>query len=156
MSSKKFAYIFTLLSIVGLVLSACASQPPAVNTPETETGSGESSIIGFDDLVAALQAAGAQVEPAGEVEQVFLSASGQIIKLNGVDVQVFEYATPEAAEAEAGTISPDGTSTNTTMITWIDAPHFYRWGKLIVLYVGSDEGVISLLEGILGPQFAGQ
>jgi len=156
MLSGRVTYIFTLLSIFGLVLAACASQPPAAETPDIETGSGISSIAGFDDLVAALEAAGAQVESAGEIEQAFLSAPGQIIKLNGTDVQVFEYATPEVAEAEAGTISPDGTSTNTTMITWVDAPHFYRSGRLIVLYVGSDEEIISLLEGVLGPQFAGQ
>ena len=34
-------------------------------------------------------------------------------------------------------------------------PHFYRQSRLIVLYVGSDRAIMTLLEGLLGPQFAG-
>ena len=41
------------------------------------------------------------------------------------------------------------------MITWIDTPHFYKAGKIIVLYIGSDATVLDLLKGALGPQFAG-
>jgi hypothetical protein len=41
------------------------------------------------------------------------------------------------------------------MVSWMDTPHFYKTGKIIVLYVGSDTTVLELLEGVLGPQFAG-
>jgi hypothetical protein len=42
------------------------------------------------------------------------------------------------------------------MITWVAPPHFFQQGCVIVLYVGSDEEMISLLASVLGPQFAGQ
>jgi hypothetical protein len=38
---------------------------------------------------------------------------------------------------------------------WISAPHFFRGNRLIVLYVGTDAGVIAPLQRLLGPQFAG-
>ncbi len=59
-------------------------------------------------------------------------------------------------ENEAYEISSDGGSIGTSMVTWIDAPHFYKGGRIIVLHVGSDAPVLDLLEGALGSQFAGR
>jgi hypothetical protein len=42
------------------------------------------------------------------------------------------------------------------MMMWVATPHFYEAGKLIVLYVGEDSGVVGVLEEALGPQFAGR
>jgi hypothetical protein len=42
------------------------------------------------------------------------------------------------------------------MVTWVAAPHFYKGGRLIVLYVGEDGGVIEVLDQVLGSQFAGR
>jgi hypothetical protein len=107
-------------------------------------------------LLDALRAAGAAVEPTGEMEQPFLSVPAQQIMVNGGNVQVFEYPSADAAAADAAQISPDGSSTSTTMITWIEPPHFYRNDRLLVLYIGSDEATQELLTSLLGPQFAGQ
>jgi hypothetical protein len=65
-------------------------------------------------------------------------------------VQVFEYQDADAVQADAELVSPDGSSVGTSMVTWIDTPHFYRKGKLIV----GSEGVISMLEAVMGSQFA--
>jgi hypothetical protein len=59
-------------------------------------------------------------------------------------------------ELESSQIAPDGSSNATTMITWVDDPHFYKAGGIIALYVGSDDAVLSLLESVLGPQYAGR
>ena len=37
---------------------------------------------------------------------------------------------------------------------WMATPHFFKSGKLIVLYLGDDVEVMTLLTGLLGPQFA--
>ena len=37
----------------------------------------------------------------------------------------------------------------------VEPPHFYKAGKLIVLYVGCDSDVINLLQETMGPRFAG-
>jgi hypothetical protein len=84
-----------------------------------------------------------------------LSVEGNTLKVNGADVQVFEYENAEAMELDSSQIAPDGSSNATTMITWIDTPHFYKSGRIIALYIGSDEAVLGLLENALGSQFAG-
>lgn len=109
-------------------------------------------LTSFTDL---LEVHGATVETAGSIDQPFLSVPGEILIVNGGDVQVFEYATPEEAQAEAAQIPPDGTSFDTVMVSWIDTPHFYQVGRLIVLYVGSDQATLDLLETLLDNQIAG-
>ncbi len=81
---------------------------------------------------------------------------GLVITVNGSNVQVFEYATADEADAEAALVSPDGSSIGTTMASWVAPPHFYKAEKLIVLYVGESEAIIDILESVLGPQFAGR
>jgi hypothetical protein len=38
----------------------------------------------------------------------------------------------------------------------VATPHFYKAGRLIVLYVGDSTGVTNVLEAELGQQFAGR
>ena len=138
-----------LFSIVGLFLVAGL----AVGCIRTSAGGG--SVTDLASLTDDLRAAGATVEPAGEVSQPFFSVEGQVITVNGEDVQVFEYADAASADAEAALVSPDGSSVGTTMVLWIATPHFYRAGQLIVIYVGDSTAVTDALEAVLGPQFAG-
>ena len=90
------------------------------------------------------------------VEQPFLFVKGQIIRIDEQDVQVFEYRTTHAAELDANKIDRTGSSTTTSMPMWIAPPHFFKTGRLIVLYVGEDQSVLQALVDILGPQFAGK
>ena len=140
-----FLTLFILLA--AMLVTACALQPAAAE---------RTTVTDYASLAEALKAAGASVEASDPVSQEFLGPEGQVLKVNGQDIQVFEYLDEAAAERDAQTISPDGSSTTTTMITWIDIPHFYRSGKLMVLYVGSDAGITQLLDGLLGTQFAGR
>lgn len=138
--------IVFMLMVAGLalILAACSSgAPESTAVPGGDIG-------GYTDLVNALAAEGATVEPAGEVEQPFFRVKGQTIKVNGADVQVFEYDDAAAREAESSQISADGSSIGTSMVSWIDQPNFWAQGRLIVLYVGTDEGMLDLLTSILG------
>ena len=96
------------------------------------------------------------METGEPISQDFFTAEGGILKVNGADVQVFEYSSTEEMENEASQVSPDGGSIGTSMLMWVDAPHFYRSGRIIVLYVGSDPTVLGLLDATLGKQFAGK
>jgi hypothetical protein len=107
-------------------------------------------------LVANLRNSGATVELDGDVDQPFLGSLGIVIYVNGEEVQVYEYATKEEAEQDAAGIPADGSDFDTTIILWHSDPHFYKKEKMIVLYVGSDEQLINLLETELGRQFAGR
>jgi len=147
------------LLALAYVLSSCGqARAPALPT-ELPTGIVPVTASGVEDqasFLAALQEAGASVVQVEPVDQIFFAPQGSIIAVNGADVQVFEYESEQALEAEAAQVAPDGGSIGTSMVTWVDTPHFYRAGRIIVLYVGSDTSTLELLNGILGPQFAGR
>jgi len=129
---------------------------------------GGCSVLGFSEnqsdqtavssveLAVQLQAAGAIIEPAGHVSQPFFSVKGSTIRMNGEDIQVFEYQKSASANREAASVSGDGSSVGTTMISWVDDPHFYKKDKRIVLYVGDNLEILIILNQVLGPQFAGR
>jgi hypothetical protein len=141
-----------LLFVVALAVSACANRSLAAAPSAPEPGTIEDKAT----LTTALQDAGASVEAGELVSQDFFTPEGSILKVNGADVQVFEYESMEAMEEEASQVSPDGGSIGTSMVMWMDVPHFYKTGKIIVLYVGSDTTVLELLESAVGSQFAGR
>jgi hypothetical protein len=114
-------------------------------------------------LVDALRARGLTVEVAGGLtpDVPFPNAqTGTVLRLVGgglghiAEVQVYEYADPAAAAADAGQILPDG-NLPTAIIEWIGPPHFFRAGRLIVAYVGADQATVDLLTEVLGPPFVG-
>lgn len=109
-----------------------------------------------DSLVEALLEGGATVEVAGDVSQPFFSVEGQVARVNGGDVHVFQYESEAAATEEAAHISPDGYAIGTSSVNWVARPYFHRARRLIVLYVGDDDvAVAAVLEEVLGPPYAG-
>jgi hypothetical protein len=139
------------LLVLAFLFSGCANISQAASAaPTTEPLAVEDKA----SLISALEAAGATVKIGHSVSQAFFTPDGSIIKVNGADVQAFEYESPEEMENEVSQVSSDGSTIRTSMVTWIDAPHFYEAGRIFVLYVGSDAPVLDLLEGTLGPQFA--
>lgn len=114
------------------------------------------TVTDYASLIDKLEAQGATVVETGEITQPFFDITGKSLTVNGDTVQVFEYADEPAMRAEADTISADGSSIGTSMPSWISDPHFYKAGRIIVLYVGTDTGVIDELRQALGAQFAGR
>jgi hypothetical protein len=147
------------ISICSLFLAvsaaACGGDLP-VSTQAQQGKAAAVPVTDYASLIDKLRAAGVSVEPAGEVEQPFLSITGKMIKLYGEDVQVFQYANTAAADGEAAPISRDGMAVGTRKIFWVGAPHFFKQGRLLVLYVGNNDKVLRSLEVVLGRQFAGQ
>lgn len=91
-----------------------------------------------------------------KISQPFFSVPGRIMKINVEAVQVFEYGTTAAANANAREVSADGGTIGTSKPSWIASPHFFKSGRLIVLYVGEDQSIIDVLRLALGNQFAGR
>ena len=142
----KFTRLILTISLLAVLLISACSQ---------SAGSSD-----FDELVRDLESNGADVATGEKVEQSFFSVPGEIMKLNGHGVQVFAYASDEKAGEAAYGISGDGSEIKTggsvTSVDWIDEPHFYTKGRLIVLYVGHNQEVLNLLESSLGKQIAWQ
>ena len=128
--------------VVALLVAGCAAG-----------GSGDYASA---DLAADLEAAGATVREAGEIEQAFFSPTGRLLNVNGFDLQVFEYSEVASRQVESDQISSDGSTIGTTMITWVDQPNFWAKDLLIVLYVGQDAATIEMLSGILGEPLTGR
>jgi hypothetical protein len=149
----KYHILAVLFLMFGLAVSSCRE---GVTTSPTMAPTESPAVEDQASLIAALQAAGATVEVGELITQDFFSPEGSILKVNGADVQVFEYESAEAMEKEASQVAPDGGSIGTSMVSWMDAPHFYKTGRIIALYVGSDQTILDLLEKVMGLQFAGQ
>ena len=154
---KRNLFSIVIVLMVGLLGLVCSPQgtptPKASATPNAVQG-GE--VEDQASLIDALRTDGAKVELGDTVEQAFFTVTGQILKVNGKDVQVFEYESPEKMEADAAQVAPDGGSIGTSMVTWVEPPHFFKSGRVLVLYVGEVKAVIDLLKGALGEQFAGR
>ena len=148
----KRSVLSVLLVMFGMMLSACGGAPAA---SASNASPEPAKVVDRAGLITALEEAGATVEMGEPLSQPFLSVAGNIIRVNGADVQVFEYESVEKMELESSQIAPDGSSNATTMISWIDTPHFYKSGRIIALYVGSDDAILSILESALGAPFAG-
>jgi hypothetical protein len=154
----------------GIVISAVTDETwdemnnQYVLKPQPKLPSSDEPVIPFDgmatdypSLVDAIKSRGVLVEYVEEIasESSSFSVPTKVISVGGADVQVFEFASESDAKAASLTISQDGTEIGTSIIRWIDTPHFYTNGKLIVLYVGQNPEIVNLLESFLGKQFAG-
>jgi len=146
----KIKTLSAVLLIFVFTVSGCGNA--ATTAPSTQPAIVEDQA----SFLAALQAANATAEIGDSVTQDFFSPEGTLITVNGQDVQVFEYESAEAMESEASQVAPDGGSVGTSMMMWMDAPHFYKTGRILVLYIGSDEQTLTLLQSVMGTQFAGR
>ena len=79
-----------------------------------------------------------------------------VFSVEGGDLQLYEFASPADAANAAAQVSPDGGSIGTESMTWMAAPHFYRRGRVIAIYLGASAKVASALERIMGRAFAGR
>ena len=61
----------------------------------------------------------------------------------------------KAADKLRKNIDADGGMINDVSVRWAGAPHFFRMGDTIVLYVGDDAATLERLGGTFGTPFAG-
>ena len=117
------------------------------------------SVYDYKSLVDDLGSAEAEFD-----ELTSFSVGARSVAFDGGMVQVYEFPDEGAANSEARYVSPDGYNitvpsdggrSKTVHSDWLAPPHYYKKGRVIVLYVGDDPLLIELLEGMLGPEFAG-
>ncbi|MDX1600097.1 MAG: hypothetical protein R3191_01145 [Anaerolineales bacterium] len=137
----------TRLMLTALVFGALVLACTPGNLSSETPGSAEA-------LIRALRAQGLEPQTGGTIEQEFFSVSGQVIKIENATIQIFEYADREARSTHSALISEHGSSIGTTMVTWIDTPHFWAQDRIIVLYVGSNQSIVDALTQILGQPLA--
>jgi hypothetical protein len=144
-----YCYLISFLSVFGV--PECP--------PDTQSHGG--AIVDHVSFVDTIRADGYTVEVLGDVEQPFLSVKGTRLGVRGkefgsaVEVHSFAYANAAAAKADAATIEPDGNPKG-SKIFWVEPPHYYLRGRVLVIYVGRDAKMMALLGRLLGPPFAEQ
>lgn len=77
------------------------------------------------------------------------------IKVNGGIIGVYEFENSDMAKKDAATISNNAFTIGHSMISWVSDPHFFRKGKVIIEYVGTNIKLLKDLESIVGSQIAG-
>jgi hypothetical protein len=135
-----------VLLLILVVASACNSNP-----------AGPSAGSSKEAFFAALRQQGASVTPGQMLSREstpYFEVPAQVVQVNTGTINVFEYGDATAARLDAARVSPDGSFVGNTSILWIGPPHFYRNGRLIVIYVGRSLEVLQPLEAVLGPPFA--
>jgi hypothetical protein len=149
-----------MLVALGLLCAACGVGSTTGAQSVKGTSAPGSLVRDAAGLRTALQAARVTISDGPQVTERFVTITGQTLFVNGERVEVFEYATPEAANADAARIDPDAcmvtTPNGTITLDWPDSPHFYKSGRLIVLYVGTTASMKQLLTSMLGGEFAGK
>lgn len=109
----------------------------------------------YDDFIEELLESGAAVQHMGSIYQPFMSGQGRVVRVNGEDIQIFEYANDTAARNEVKSFTSDGCCFGNTNISWMGSPHIYQQDRLLVIYVGDRTSMRNLLENMMGTQYAG-
>jgi hypothetical protein len=103
-------------------------------------------------LLAGLRRRGLAVRPEGRSMVGWLGgAQGQAYRAGDSGLYVHRYSSAAAAASAAAEIPP---TADNGMTDWVDEPHFFRCGALIVLYAGREGTATRTLEEACGPPFA--
>ncbi len=102
------------------------------------------------DLIKAIRDAGAELAEMSAEAPANLEVAPEVLRVNSAIVYVYEYESVEARTAISETLSLDGTSIDSQLLTWPDRINIWASGRLIVAYPGTDGGTIMLLNGLLG------
>ena len=114
----------------------------------------EISVVDAESLAESLRARGMSAELSGKLEQSFFTVDATVLKVDGEDIQVFEYPSKGRAQEDIDTVTPEG-QFSTVSVMWISSPHFYSSDTMIILYVGDTGNIMNALEDVMGSQFAG-
>ena len=115
----------------------------------------DGKVTNLSSLVLALKSRGLSVNLIEELDDSAYSVPTNVYSVGGEEIQVYEFTSEYETAKARKLISPDGTEIGSSVIRWIDTPHFYSQGKIIVQYVGHNPEILNLLDSYLGSQFAG-
>ena len=154
MSKKKLAGI----------IAGCVIVISAIGTP-LATPLSPKIITDYSSFLDYLRDSGASIRDEVEIGRgLFYDAEYRIVEVDGISIQVYEFASVKDMEVNASGVSRYGTQItkdwgdgmiSSVFVNWIGTPHFYKAGQIIVIYVGNNYAIISLLQNGFGKQFAG-
>lgn len=136
----KFIRLMCGLLAAGLVLVACAKNA-LPRTPPIET---------TEDLLAALDQAGVTVAETALLGQPVNEHFPQIFQVGQAMVHVYDIEDAEAWIEAVNTLTQARDDPPDPSFEWLERSGIWLAGQIIVVYPGTDGGVILLLSGLLG------
>ncbi len=143
------------------ILSPDATAEPLADPQSTEVETPEATEYAIADLIADLRAAGSTIEVTRETVDHGFALLGQRVLVDGIPVFVYEFADAAAADAAFAGVSVDEYSITVTRLEgevtvethgdWMETPHLYKRGRLIVI-VGDQPKVLDTLDTVVGAQ----
>lgn len=147
--------LLVIFFIILLTLIGCGSTN---NNNKTENASNSENAL--DDLKNIFETNGYTFSSENENKNILEGERINITLNDKTNLQIYIYDSVESANLDSECISSDGYSYTkddmTTSIEWDDSPHFYKYNNLIILYLGNDEELITLLSNNFGNQIAGK
>ncbi|WP_099467151.1 hypothetical protein [Konateibacter massiliensis] len=147
-------YLLATFLIV-LTLIGCSS---ANNNSKTEDTSNTEKVS--DDLKNIFETNGYTFSSENANKNILEGDRINITLNDAEDLQVFIYDSIRNADLDSQRISSDGFSYTkdemSSSIDWSKSPHFYKYNNLIILYLGNNEELLTLLTNHFGNQIAGE
>lgn len=147
MEKKVYSFIgLIILLLISSMFISCSKDEELVSTYSMDEFQDAMSDKGYDFEVQ-------------DVEEDFLLTTRKRMTIDDTVIDIYLFNNDKAMEKEAAYIDSDGYGYDNGIrrlkVSWINAPHFYKKGSLIIQYVGEEKNIMSSLEDILGQQFAG-
>ena len=134
---------FLVISILCIIVLFCSCTNTESDTYDVNGFKADLNICGYNSAT--------KIVP-GDV----FSAKKTTISAGDEIITVYSYDTKSLMEQVANEIDTDGSGLcSSVRITWVSLPHFYKKGKIMVLYVGDNDKTISDLNNLFSYQFAG-
>jgi hypothetical protein len=150
--SNRTTIIVAILGLAAVVLFFVPLFTPVQQ--QVEMSPENRAPFGYAQLIDQLRNQGAVVGVSSvPVDHPLFSVTGRELNIDGEIVQAFEYANIVSSTADAGAIERQE-SPAWNEIDWPDGPHFYQENNILLLYVGSNDDLITILEAAFGSPFA--
>lgn len=156
-TSRRYRISIFPALILAALLASCTEEAPereveVGGTEDSEGLSVESPAYGIYQM---FQASGIEAQIGPEVRKPYFDADARVLVVNGKPVQVYTFDSDDDVNEAVASIGSDGHQVGGEQVTPAAATHFYRIGKVILLYVGDDPSVTATIETVVAPQFAG-
>ena len=149
----------TLLAIALTCSFIGCSFPGCEDRPERDLDYGEGDGLDVGSVTYGVfqlfAASGYPAEIGPTVEKPYFDMPARGLKINGSPVFFLEFANDSDVDEFVRKISADGMTIDGKSLNESKPPHFYRQGKVVVLYLGQKESTLEILETVLDPQIAG-
>lgn len=145
MAEKQYMRMAAVILIGMTLLLGCGSSTATPTPPP------DGIVDTAAELVTALQAEGFVAQHGGRFNNFLFERGGQLLLVNGQQVQVWEFATNEQADAAQDSILGDDSPL--ARLNFTAPPRFFQNGRMVVLFVATDPAILRTLTDILGDPF---